>query len=108
LKFQVKKDDQLRVHPEGCGCKVRLGINNLDYKDLTPGLLQLRQISEFAPLRNLDSDFSGRRRFPVQCDYVLVVFGAKTGSDDFTCFSVMGVANFSDNYSVALGELLVV
>ena len=88
--------------------EVRLGIERGFINTSHPQLLELRQISEFAPLRNLDSDFSGRRRFPVQCDYVLVVLGARTGSDDFTCFSVMAVSNFSDNYSFPLGKLLVV
>ncbi|MEZ2342275.1 hypothetical protein [Microcoleus sp. EPA2] len=47
-------------------------------------------------------------RFLVQCDSVLVLFGARTGSDDFTCLSVMSIANFSDNYSVTLGKLFMV
>jgi hypothetical protein len=46
-------------------------------------------------------------RFPVQCDSVFILLGAKTGKDDFTCLSFVNVASFSDNYCVALGKLSV-
>jgi hypothetical protein len=63
------------------------------------------EISQSARLRNLDSDFSDRMRFLLQCDSVFVLLGAITGKDNFTFLSFMNAASFSDNYCVTLGKL---